>query len=378
MIKLLIAGDFSQKNRVNNAIRDKQFSLLFGEIRPILRSVDYSIVNFEFPIIGDDKEAKRIPKLGPHLEGTVEAVDAIKYAGFKCCTLANNHILDQGDSCCVYTKHVLESNGIDTVGAGSDIEEASRVLYKVINRETVAIINCAEHEFSIASDFSAGANPINPIQQYYSIREAKEVADYVIVIVHGGHEHYQLPSPRMQELYRFFINVGADAVINGHQHCFSGYEIFNNKPIVYGIGNLCFDNPAKVSEIWNQGYMVELLLDNRSTCINNIYPYTQCDAKLGVHPIIDRTEFNETLKNLNSIIHDSHRLKESAQTYYKHCSSYVLNRYQPYESRLLNKLYRLRLLPSLVSKKRWLAILNYIECESHRDKQVAALKFLFR
>lgn len=52
--------------------------------------------------------------------------------------------------------------------------------------------------------------------------------------MHGGHEHYQLPSLRMQETYRFFIDAGADVVVNHHQHCFSGYEIYNNKYIFMG------------------------------------------------------------------------------------------------------------------------------------------------
>ena len=97
-------------------------------------------------------------------------------------------------------------------------------MYKRKDGETLAIINCCEHEFSIADDDSAGANPLNPIQQYYKIKEARLNADYVLVIVHGGHEMYQLPSLRMVDTYRFFIDAGADAVVNHHQHCFSGYE----------------------------------------------------------------------------------------------------------------------------------------------------------
>ena len=86
-------------------------------------------------------------------------------------------------------------------------------------------------------------NPLLPIQQFYKIQEAKENADYVLVIVHGGIEHYQLPTSRMIETYRFFIDAGADAVVNHHQHCYSGYERYKSKPIIYGLGNLLFDNP---------------------------------------------------------------------------------------------------------------------------------------
>lgn len=49
---------------------------------------------------------------------------------------------------------------------------------------------------------------MNPIAQYYDMQDASRKADYVIVIFHGGMEHYQFPSPRMQETYRFFIDAG--------------------------------------------------------------------------------------------------------------------------------------------------------------------------
>ena len=132
------------------------------------------------------------------------------------------------------------------------------ILYKEIGDKKLAVINCCEHEFSIATETTAGSNPLNPISQYYAIKEAKEKADYVLVIVHGGHEHYQLPSTRMQETYRFFIDVGADAVVNHHQHCYSGYEYYNGKPIMYGLGNFCFDEGLKKTKQWHEGYIVEI------------------------------------------------------------------------------------------------------------------------
>ena len=58
------------------------------------------------------------------------------------------------------------------------------------------------------------------------IKNAKEKADYVFVIVHGGHEHYSLPSPKMQKQYRFYVEQGADIVIGHHTHCINGNEVY--------------------------------------------------------------------------------------------------------------------------------------------------------
>lgn len=374
-MEILIAGDFCQKYRVDGMVKDKRFGELFHQVKSVVEPFEYSVVNFEFPIISDKHQARPIPKCGPHLQGTLEAVEAIKYAGFKCCTLANNHILDQGELCCIDTKDALEKAGMDTVGVGSNINEAGITLYKEIHGETIAIINCCEHEFSIATDTEAGANPLNPIRQFYAILEAKTKADYVLVIIHGGHEHFQLPSPRMQETYRFFIDVGADAVVNHHQHCYSGYEVYHGKPIFYGLGNFCFDNPKQRNSIWNEGYMVRLSFDRQTTGYKLI-PYQQCNDTPSVEWIDDHTAFDERIAELNAIIQDPAELKKRVDEYYSTTAAGLLLMYQPYGNRILNKLFRMHLLPSLVSKKRFLQILNYINCEAHKDKQVSALKLI--
>lgn len=377
-MKILVAGDFCQKYRVDEVVKQKRYELLFDEVKPIIEEADYSIVNFEFPIVLDSTKVDPIPKSGPNLRGTIEAVDAIKYAGFDCCTLANNHILDQGQQCCLDTIIELQKSGIDTVGAGKNLTVASSILYKEIRGEKLAVINCCEHEFTIATEKTAGANPLNPIQQFYKIQEARRNADYVLVIVHGGHEHYQLPSPRMQETYRFFIDAGADAVVNHHQHCYSGYEEYKGKPIFYGLGNFCFDNIGKRKSIWNDGYMVTIDFKKGDTQAFQLTPYSQCNENVTVKLLKDKEVFDKTIIKLNQIICDEESLLLTTSEYYASTAKSVLDRYIPYENKFFKKLFRMHMLPSLISTKRYLSIWNYIECEAHRDKQIFAFRKLFK
>ena len=58
--------------------------------------------------------------------GSESSVAAIRYAGFNCCTLANNHILDQGKQCCLDTIEVLCNSSIDTVGAGKKCDRGRK------------------------------------------------------------------------------------------------------------------------------------------------------------------------------------------------------------------------------------------------------------
>ncbi|MBP5526038.1 MAG: CapA family protein [Paludibacteraceae bacterium] len=367
-MNVLIAGDFCQKYRVDDAIKSKRFNDLFDEIKPVVEDADYSIVNFEFPIVLDSTRAIPIQKCGPNLKGTIEAVDAIKYAGFNCCTLANNHILDQGEQCCLDTKNQLENATIDTVGVGENLEESGKTLYKKINGEILAIINCCEHEFSIATDTSAGANPLNPISQYYKIQEARKNADYVLVIVHGGHEHFQLPSLRMQETYRFFIDAGADAVVNHHQHCYSGYEVYKEKLIFYGLGNFLFDHLKKRNCIWNEGYMVSINFRKDTETDFRLFPYEQCKDTETIRLIKQIDSFESILNKINNIIIDKNKLRESIEAYYEECINVEKNIFTPYSNRILKKMYSLHMLPFLYTNDQIVRIWNHTECESHRDK----------
>ena len=365
-MKVLIAGDFCPQSRVAEFIENRDYESVLGGIKDIVSCTDYSIVNFECPVC--DGEERPIVKQGPNLQCTKLGLDAVKWVGFNCVTLANNHFLDYGEDGVNYTLSACKELNINAVGGGKNINEAAKILYKRINTETLAVINCCEHEFSIATEHSAGSNPLNPIQQFYAIQEARKNADYVVVIVHGGHEHYSLPSPRMQETYRFFIDAGADAVVNHHQHCHSGYEIYNGKPIFYGLGNFCFDWEGKRDSKWNYGYMVELHLD--SNIGFTIYPYEQCNHNPEVKLLQgkQKTEFEDDIRNLNAIIASSSKLKEEHEKWMIKDERNWLISLTPYNNRYIAALMHRKILPLWISKEKIVGLINKVNCESHRDK----------
>ena len=367
-MKVLVAGDFCDNGRISEKISKGEYNSLFDEVIPITEQMDFSIVNFEFPVVLS--KGKPIIKCGPHLRGQKLAVEAIKYAGFNICTLANNHILDQGEQCCLDTKRLLEETGIHTVGVGQNLTESSTILYLEKKDEKLAIINCCEHEYSIATETKAGANPLNPIKQFYKIQEAKRNADYVLVIVHGGNEYYRLPSPRMQETYRFFIDAGADAVVNHHQHCYSGYEIYNKCPIFYGLGNFCFDRLGCNDSSWNEGYMVCLTLGKDVEF--GIFPYKQCDVFPKVS-MLGNSAYKDKIDKLNDIIKERDQLEKKYDEYIDK-SSNLHSVFGPYTSRILKVLCHRHILPSFMNKNKRNLILAYIQCESHYPKVINYLK----
>lgn len=364
-MRILIAGDFCPSDRIAVLFENKDFESVLGNVKETITSADYAIVNFECPITCGEENP--IPKCGPNLSCSQNGLYAAKWAGFNCVTLANNHFYDYGDTAVKNTLSIADRFGIDHVGGGSNIEEASKTLYKTIENKKLAIINCCEHEFSIATEKSGGSNPLNPISQYYAIREARLKADYILVIVHGGYELYQLPSPRMVDTYRFFIDCGADAVINHHQHCFSGYEEYKGKPIFYGLGNFCFDNSAFRHCSWNDGFMVSISFNE--TISYSIIPYHQCDD----YPEIALRSFDTfttRIEELNDTISNKEKLAIATKEYFDYCGKQYSDIFEPIDNKLYYAFKSRGWLPSLISIKRKLRAANYICCEAHRDKLI--------
>lgn len=362
MISLFIAGDVVPMGRTSDLFQQKETSLLFGNIMPNIKNANYSIVNLEAPIVTSDG-AKPIMKSGPCLKTTSETIEVLKEAGFKAVTLANNHIFDYGQEGVVDTIEYLNNIGVEYVGAGENTIAARCVKYIEIKEKRLAIINVCEHEFSVSNNVHGGANGIDVIDTASDIIEARTKADYVICIIHGGIEYYQFPTPRMKKWYRHFVDVGADAVINHHQHCFSGYEIYKGKPIFYGLGNFNFQSFFRSQKTWNEGYAVQLeLSDNISF---KLIPYTQNAETVGII-LRDYDTFNTEIELLNDIILDDERLQKAFDEYTVLNSRGILQSLLP-SNRILRTLYRRGFIRSFFDEKAQITIKNKLSCESHLE-----------
>ena len=168
-MQILIAGDFCPCNRVVAAFEKANYASVLEEVQSLTLQANYSIVNLECPMVTIN--ATPIEKEGPNLRCAANGVEALKYAGFNCVTLANNHFLDFGEIGVKETIDVLESHDIDHVGGGMNLKEASQILYKDFFGQRLAIVNCCEHEFSIQSGY--GSNALDPIKVFYDIQKVK-------------------------------------------------------------------------------------------------------------------------------------------------------------------------------------------------------------
>ncbi|MBQ7387800.1 MAG: CapA family protein [Paludibacteraceae bacterium] len=364
-MKLLFAGDFVPHHRISELFKNNDFSALV-QISKITNNADYSIVNLEAPIVRDN--ASPIFKTGPNLKCDESAMAALKYAGFNCVTLANNHFYDYGDIGVKNTLDLCIANDIDYIGGGINLSEAKKTLYKNIQNKKIAFINCCEQEWSIATPNTGGSAPLDIINLYYQITTERKNNDYVILIIHGGTEEYNNPTPRMKKLYRFFIDLGVDCIINHHQHCLCGYEIYKDKPIFYGLGNFCFDWEGKQNSSWNQGYMVLLNIDENISF--NLIPYEQCSSTPFIKILNDKEKlsFLKEIESLNKIIDNDELLDSKFQELVMNRQKNILLNLEPFNNiRIIKKLKELKIIPYSLTKSKKALLLNLIRCDAHKD-----------
>lgn len=343
--------------------------LITNEVEDLFRSSDLNIVNLECPVVNSNNNSKII-KTGPHLATDTNIFSLLKTLNVKIVTLANNHILDYSEKGLTTTITSCQNENIATVGAGKDLDEASQPAIIEIKGFKVAIVNFCENEWSIASNKNGGANPLNIIDNLKQIKIARESADFVIAIIHGGHEIYNLPSPRMVKEYRFFAENGADAVISHHPHCISGYEVHNEVPIFYSLGNMLFTKNTPYKG-WDTGLVVKLKLVKNKPVEFSLHPVRQSkeNFKLSLLKNHTKAEIVSEIEDLSRTIKDENELLKQWELFVQ-SKSQSINMFSPLAVlpwKFPKAFNRFGFNRFLLKKNNLAKILNQIRCEAHRD-----------
>ena len=128
------------------------------------------------------------------------------------------------------------------------------------------------------------------------------------MIIHGGNEYYNLPSPKLKQRCQFFVDMGADSIICHHTHVRSGWEVYKNSPIFFGLGNFVFSCKSD-KKGWYEGSLVELQFDeflNKLEFKLHTVLYDISNNVVSLSETDDAGYYDE----LNKIINNEHMLYE--------------------------------------------------------------------
>ncbi len=374
MSKILFTGDFCPAGSVEKIALEgdpTQINSVFEEIVPYTTQSDYVVVNLECPLT---RSQSAIEKTGPNLKANPKTIVLLKNLGVDLVALANNHVYDYGETGLKDTLNTCREYGIGTVGAGETLAEAQSIFVALIKGKRVAFVNFAENEFCNADAGRGGANPLDIIDNTRQIHAAREQADAVIVIIHGGHEHFHYPSPRMVKTYRFFAEQGATAIIAHHPHCVCGYEVHDGVPIFYSLGNFLFSRDTNF-EGWYLGYMVQLHIGAPGGCEFSIIPYSQCRGDVAVRPLegIEGERFEERLKELSAPLAAPNALQGIWEDFAKKRERAYVYSLSPVTKRVKQVLGKLGASRLFLPRRYALGLFNRLRCENHRDLMLHAL-----
>ncbi len=376
--RIIIGADLVPTESNYELFKSGDAEALVGEkLLEKLNKADYTIFNLEVPLTD---ERHPIVKCGPNLIAPTATIKGLKAINPHFFGLANNHILDQGVEGLVSTVKVLEDAGIDYSGVGKSLTEAEKPFIKEIGGRKIGIYCCAEHEFSIATETEPGANPFDPLVSLDHVEALKRKADYVIVLYHGGKEHYRYPSPYLQKVCRRLVDKGADLVVCQHSHCVGSEEKYKGSTIVYGQGNFLFDDCD--NEFWATGLLVEV--DVPDACENS-------DAKISYVPLVkdgnkvrlaDETKQQEVLAGFQKRTEEIKKpgfINRSYSAFAGQMEKEYLSRFSGSFGRnlfvrALNKFTSYGFMKKMYSVTSKVAIENAIDCEAHRELAIEAMR----
>lgn len=357
-MKILITGDLFIDENVYQIRSCKSSTEL---IRSLTNSCDFSITNLEAPLTNSKNE---ILKTGPHLKSNPDHAHLLIELGFNTCTLANNHILDFGAEGVKETIETLAKLNLSHVGANLKGKEKTPLIFQKQNEEDVVIVNLCENEWSTDKNQTYLANGFNEFEAYYQIINAKDQSKNVIVIYHGGNEHYAFPSPRIKKLFRYFVDIGASAVICHHSHVASGWEVYKGAPIFYSLGNFLFKNSKHNSDTWNEGLAV--VLNFESALSFECIPFKQMQ-NIQYFELVNTIEIKEKYSEINHKIQDDEFINLEFNKFVEANTRMYNSFLLPFENRVLIALFNRNFLPNPWSKRKKRYIKNILTCESHRD-----------
>lgn len=205
------------------------------EWEPLIDGSALVVANLETPLCAETIRPSN--KAGPSLRASPAILPALRRPfAHLALSLANNHIMDFGEKGLEETIGHCNRQGISTFGAGADLQAADAPVLLRCGEIMIAVIAAAERQFGIATSVKAGVAPLNA-RLYSRIREARSLAERVVVSLHGAAEMSPWPAPAWRELARACAEAGADWVHGHHAHVPQGYERWGKSWIIYSSGN---------------------------------------------------------------------------------------------------------------------------------------------
>ncbi|MBQ8619962.1 MAG: CapA family protein [Clostridia bacterium] len=238
IIRLTFAGDVTLGSE--EKVRPMDYSLdsfaashgydyFFARVKDLFSRDDLTIVNLE-GVLSDSSEGENTNKTY-RFRGPTDFAQILTSGSVEMVNLANNHTLDYGERGLEDTKSALARVGVAHFG-GMDV--------RIYEKEGVklAFFGLSYSQMK-KKDRQWAAQEIQRLKREEGVSAA-------IFTFHAGREYSEARTAQQQEYAREIIAAGADLVVMHHPHVVQGMSIFDNRSVLYSLGNFCFGGNKNV------------------------------------------------------------------------------------------------------------------------------------
>jgi len=255
---------------------------------------DLRIVNLETSVTRSAWPAQK----PIHYKMHPENVGCLSAAGIDCCVLANNHVRDWGVDGLLETLDVLHASGIETAGAGRNVEDAlcpailpgngkGRVLVFGFGFETGGIPHwwaAGSKRPGVALAHDLSGHTVDGIA--HLVDAVRQPGDLVLASLHwGGNWGYEIPEEQRAFAQALIDHAGVDLVHGHSSHHPKGIEVYRGKAIFYGCGDFLNDYEGIPGHAEFRGslallYLPSLARDDGALCALRIVPFRIAQFRL--------------------------------------------------------------------------------------------------
>ena len=297
-----------------------------SDLMEVLQDSDVLFMNNEF-VYSDSDDA--LPGKAYTFRADLDRVSLLQELGADIVSLGNNHTYDYGEEGLFDTMEVLEEAGIAYVGAGENIEDASKIVYVVANGKKIAFVAATEIERTTQYTKEATATEAgvlktrNPQRFVNVIKQAAKTSDYVIAVPHWGTEGALYADASQKRQANLYAEAGADVIIGGHPHRLQGIAYYGETLVAYSLGNFWFSNGTLYTTV------AQVVIQADGELQFRFLPCEQKDLTTGL--LTDKTEMDEFYHYLAKISSDV-VIDEEGNVYNKKELSGDDSREFPYDS----------------------------------------------
>lgn len=235
----------AQKNAEGTEQR-YDFRPSYTDIKEIVEEHDLAFINQETLMCGDGYDLSYYPRFN----SPTELGNAVVDTGFDIIGMANNHMLDKGESGLLATLDYWENQPVTRIGAYRSRADFDAITVIEKNGIKIALLafTYGTNGLSLPASSEVYIPYIDEALIREKVTEAETLADVTIVSIHWGYENTFRTNDQQREIAKLISECGGDVILGHHPHVIQPIEWIesgdNRTLCIYSLGNFMAEMAA--------------------------------------------------------------------------------------------------------------------------------------